>query len=426
MRLGLPIDVNDASLLTTAASSHCLPAVEHMLVRGTFTAEDIATAVEYSLDDNEEITFNTDVVRSLMRYAARFDTYPQLVEDALGFALRNRHEDAALYLLKMGAEKSLNKHGSCAAAHDCPRVVALLLAEDTECVGEQRKKVLTRIVRAGCDIGVMRMVLDGGADVSAASVVHASCRELRLDALKMLLDAGAKIDPRDSMSLHLLMWKAHTHPERHDDLVPMVQLLLDLGAPTRCPEGCWSALNRHARTEAWQLQLQPPVRAAFQSIIDRDPGLLGWRDKHGQTALHYAISKGDLEMAVFLAEAGADLNTRDGKDRPVPILLARSLRDIRRTDDTLRYVRSRVRTLLEAGMDPMQCDGEGRSVFQAVWEVECVRGAGSRRESVEDPAVAVLIDVFAQGILVRGAGKRHSRDRAAESVGERPGKKQRV
>jgi hypothetical protein len=88
MRLGLPIDVNDASLLTTAASSHCLPAVEHMLVRGTFTAEDIATAVEYSLDDNEEITFNTDVVRSLMRYAARFDTYPQLVEDALGFALR--------------------------------------------------------------------------------------------------------------------------------------------------------------------------------------------------------------------------------------------------------------------------------------------------------------------------------------------------
>jgi hypothetical protein len=84
-----------------------------------------------------------------------------------------------------------------------------------------------------------------------------------------------------------------------------------------------------------------------------------------------------------------------------------------------------VRTLLEAGMDPMLCDSEGRSVFQAVWEVE---GEGEDAESVEDPAVATLVDVFAQGIFARGAGKGHTRlrDGEGEGEGERQEKRQRV
>lgn len=276
------------------------------------------------------------------------------------------------------------------------------------------------MLKSSSDPEVLRLLLHAGADVHSASALYECCRQLRLDSLQLLLDAGAKIMPQNPKSLLWTLRLAHEHPERHGDLLAMVRLLLDRGAPTRMPNGRRSVLHREV---PWATALAPPIKEAVELVLQRDPGLLEWRDSMGHTRLLEAMGAGDSEMVRLLVAAGADVHARDYRGRPALVLLPLVAGPSCGTTPQRLYVRLVARELLAAGSEVTWMDANQRTVLHLMHS-----GTNGLCWCRTDTGASVLATVFAEHILSRPRGGEATlvRPREVGDAEEAPKKKQRV
>jgi hypothetical protein len=154
---------------------------------------------------------------------------------------------------------------------------------------------------------VVRFLLEHGADPDArdagdnAAPLHFAAGGGYLDTVRALLDAGADVHGRgDLHETDVIGWA--TAIGRPDTLRPdVVSLLVERGA-------------RHHVFSAIAVGDLDLIRR----VIEGDPDTLDRRMsrfEHGQTALHFAISRQRYDILDLLIECGADLEARDVSGR---------------------------------------------------------------------------------------------------------------
>jgi hypothetical protein len=413
------VDVNSADFLQTASMEGCVPVLRRILAEGNHGLE----AVDEALRDCIEYSGNPEAVVLLVAKAATLGDPAEVLSTSLELVLDGDREAAALALIDELGVRPTMTHAYSAAHSGCGRVLAMALADDTELVGERLSKHLAWMLKSSYDPEVLRLLLDAGADIHTIYAVDECCRKLRLDSLQMLLDAGAKIMPQNPESLYWTLRMAHKHPERHDDLVPMVRLLLDLGAPTRSPHNIWSVLRRDA---FWNTPIAEPFMDAVDLVLERDPGLLEWRDDRGRTRLLEAMEEHDSEMVRFLIVAGADVNARDAEGKSVVTMLPHAASNSI-FGSRCRYFRLLVQELLEAGLDLERTDDKQQTALHSLHAFRPPHG-----EQQSDRVAAMLTTMFAEHVLAQPrAGEAalvRPREEAGEDeeTGESSQKKQRV
>jgi ankyrin repeat protein len=144
--------------------------------------------------------------------------------------------------------------------------VATLLGKDKSIVNGRDKYDETPLMHAAvfAELGIVKLLLDAGADVNAASREGATplMRAAgNYEKSKLLIERGAKIDARSNLGRTALLIAA-AYPGN----LPTVRLLLERGS----------------------------------NVDDKD--------QVGETCLTSAAKRGDAEMVKFLLEKGADLN----------------------------------------------------------------------------------------------------------------------
>ena len=174
-------------------------------------------------------------------------------------------------------------------------------------VGEGQVEMVRRLLAAGADPNVCEE--DGETPMLWATGSE------NLELMQLLYEAGATVQPRASGRLPL--WEA-----ARDGKLETVQWLLAHGA------------NIDARNEG------------------------------RVTALHISIEEGEIEVALALIAAGADVNVQTSNlNRDTPLILAAKLGHVPRL----------IEALLDAGADPMVRDAAGRSAIDCAADCEELR-----------------------------------------------------
>ena len=178
------------------------------------------------------------------------------------------------------------------------------------------------LAAANANAAIVRLLLDAGADANATlrdgeTILMAAARTGNPDAVALILSRGADVNAREqSLGETALMWAA---AENH---AATVTLLLDRGADvnarssniawpkdrfglegvlTILPHGRWTPLMYAARQGAL---------GAARTLVDAG-ATLNLLDPDGTDAMVVAIINGHYDVAVMLAEKGADPNAED-------------------------------------------------------------------------------------------------------------------
>ncbi|HEX8610690.1 MAG TPA: ankyrin repeat domain-containing protein [Telluria sp.] len=169
-------------------------------------------------------------------------------------------------------------------------------------LGKDRHALLKKLLAAGddpniCHAGLSPLIMAVGSG--------------DFQAVKLLLDAGARLDnPRDSNGGTALHYALSTPP------LEMATLLLERGADPQ-------VLNAGRMTTLHSLALQPlpaapqrAVQVALASRLLRQGVAVDAVHLQGSTALHMAVSVGNLDLMNLLLEHGANpaLRNKRGED----------------------------------------------------------------------------------------------------------------
>ena len=154
-------------------------------------------------------------------------------------------------------------------------------------------------------LDVVRLLLQAGADPNAreegdnTTALHWAAATGNVDVMRMLIDAGADVHGHgDVHELDVIGWATIYRPP--GDVAPdAVALLIERGA------------RHHIYTA---LAIGDP--ALIRRVVEQDPTALARRMsrfEHGQTPLHYAMSRGRYDLLDLLIELGADLEAADAR-----------------------------------------------------------------------------------------------------------------
>ena len=157
------------------------------------------------------------------------------------------------------------------------------------------------------DVAAAELLVRAGADANAANQfgmtpLSRACTNASTPLVEMLLKAGAKPDTAIVTGETPLMTCAAT------GATAAVKMLLAKGAAVNVAEPSqhqtalmWAAAERHPEVVALLAESGADLRA---------------RTKNGFTALHFAARQGDIESVTRLLAAGADVNIRSLPDSP--------------------------------------------------------------------------------------------------------------
>jgi ankyrin repeat protein len=222
----------------------------------------------------------------------------------------------------------------------------------------------TALCRAS-DPEIIKLLLEAKSDVNpegCESVMKAACQTINVDAVKMLLDAGASpIGEEDQWSplYHVIHARCADH-KQVEDKVAIINLLLAAGADPWCIGGERPALH-DAICSADDLGRIDMMRA----LIQHDSSLLQQQDEEDeQTPLMVAVStdKRCASVVKVLVDAGADVHDTDALSRPILFVLL--LAHVKRVSkDYVCRIRDILNVLLGAGADMTACDDEGRTLL---------------------------------------------------------------
>jgi ankyrin repeat protein len=185
-----------------------------------------------------------------------------------------------------------------------------------------------------------------GADSQTPAIVDAAKRNC-MRCVTVLLDAGARVDARALPSGDTAL-----HAAAAQDAHELVELLAGRGAEMNpvnvtgetplhvaarraSPATLNALLARGANVEAWSGEGTPllsALRATSNSARHSNVVVLlgakanpGVRDRHGDTALHLAVARGDTRCVEALLRAGAHVDVRNVRGE-TPANLAERLR----------------------------------------------------------------------------------------------------
>ena len=152
-----------------------------------------------------------------------------------------------------------------------------------------------------CDIEIVKLLLDKGADVNAESgrkALPAAVYHGRLEVVQLLLDRGADVNAQGGLYGNALQAAAYWGK------LGIVQLLLDKGADVNTQGGRYG--------NALQAAIYQGELEVAQLLLDRGADVNAQGGEHGN-ALHAAAYRGKLEIAQLLLDKGADVNAQGGE-----------------------------------------------------------------------------------------------------------------
>jgi ankyrin repeat protein len=200
---------------------------------------------------------------------------------------------------------------------------------------------LTVAISAG-DAEMVRILLAGGANPNLVQMYGSTAMsyavgERHTEIIPQLLAAGAKAMPTDD-SGHTPLGGAAAHGN-----IETLEVLVAAGARVQPHPAGYSPL--HAAVRNGQFEAAQWLLAHGADIDARDEGR--------ETALHVAIERDEVELALALIAAGADpdVQTSDEK-RVTPLILATKKGDV-----------ELITALLAAGADPHKQDADGESAI---------------------------------------------------------------
>jgi ankyrin repeat protein len=360
-------------LVTVAADGNCLRLVKRLVAEEWQDPKQVTEAIWVAA-----IKGHCEVIKVLIAAGGHVDAVIGR-RTSLMMALSNGHSEAARILIAAGADVLAPGHAGltmllCAARGGCADMIPLLLEAGHE-VNAMDKDGRTALSYAS-DAATAQLLLDAKADVNpeGESVLYAACALSQADTIRLLLQAGARLD---STTLDTMLSRVITGdgrlmaPVAPDDKVSAAKLLLESG--TRRPIAPRTTSLLHKCAARCKDEAMPRI---VELLVATDPALLDAEDEEGCTALMIA-AKGrhanslvslcrdgakripiTAEIATTLLKAGADVNKRDLEGRsaifhacPAPGLPPPPL------------WRSIVPMLLAAGADLRVQDNEGMTVL---------------------------------------------------------------
>ncbi len=255
-----------------------------------------AAVVELLLERGADANANLAKGYPPLRNAARCDSYLNRAaviralikggaavngSDALSMAANQEHSDAVAILLEAGADPNATDANGTTPLHDAARITNSL--------------------------PVIRLLLKHGADPNIASKHGKETPILQLmggglEAIQLLVQAGARLDVRDIYGTTVL----HTPAALHDK--DAVTYLIRQGLDPNAQD------NEGARPLHRAISLWAPDSAVIRALIAGGADINA-REASGRTALHRAASSGQTDIVKVLLEHNPDLNARDGKNR---------------------------------------------------------------------------------------------------------------
>jgi ankyrin repeat protein len=199
---------------------------------------------------------------------------------------------------------------------------------------------------------VVKLLLDAKAVVDNPdneTVFAAACQELRVDSVKMLLEAKADVNAGRTMPALQHTIRASCTDEQAEDKVAILRLLLEAGADTRrffrsanALESCIGASESSSRA------------ITAKALLLHDLSLMNWSENG--TPLVYACEVEQKDPALFkvLIDAGDDVNACNDKGFSIIALLLATLRGKKWPIlHPPRATRESMHVLLDAGADPL-------------------------------------------------------------------------
>jgi ankyrin repeat protein len=290
-----------------------------------------------------------------------------------------------------------------AAAQNSLAIVAALLRDkdiDVNAVYnyfiEKKTPDFTLLSRVS-DPVVITLLLQAKADVTpagCATVLQGACEKLQIDAVKLLLAAGADVNTLGDG--HSAMYHAvHASYDTHD-FVAVINYLFDMGASACNGKDGKSVLHFDPFCDTKEL----PV---LRLLLAREPALVRCRDDDGATALmrvveHYRYRAG-LHIIKTLLDAGSDAKARDKHGATVLFYLL--IPHTHGYDDT--YIRSVLHLLLASGADPIACGYGGDTVLMQVMSQAPPSEENEFRFYNSDAAAVSLLHMVIGAVLTRPA-----------------------
>ena len=257
--------------------------------------------------------------------------------------------DIMCFLLDNGANgDARDKHGNtalhCAASEGHLETSRLLLERGAD-INSQNDKGLTPLQQAsrGMQKGyrdIMCFLLDHGANGDARdkhgnTALHFAASEGHLETSRLLLERGADINSQNDEGLTPLQQASRGMQKGYLDIMHFWldhganwnsrdnhgNTALHFAASKCCLEAAHILLERGAdvnsQNDEGLTPLQQASRGMRKGCLDIMCFLLDnganedARDKHGNTALHFAASEGHLETSRLLLEREADINSQN-------------------------------------------------------------------------------------------------------------------
>jgi ankyrin repeat protein len=301
-----------------------------------------------------------EIVKYLMSIANTHGYDIDLIR-VINVAMQYQHIHITRYLFEIIAStvtyKRYYKYILWAAVkHGCAEIADILI--DSRNVDVNQSVCGRSLLSHAYVQSTVNKLLLAKADINPASsrsVLTAACDKLVPESVKALIEARAEVNSDRLLSSPLWSAMGATDGEKHaDHQETVINLLLRAGARTRPLKGRGSILHDCIMTLGSE--------HALRVVSMHDPSLLECRDSADLTPLMLTTLYKLPSMVKALVDAGADAGAYSGESTPLIFHLFTS-GIMAWTDKLPRRIRDTLRLLLDAGADPMACDGDDNTLL---------------------------------------------------------------
>ena len=249
-----------------------------------------------------------EVLQALIDHGANVNAKDKDNHTALIMACAKRHEDAIRVLLKAGSDTNIAEiNGSTclmgAVTVDCSKDALQAIIDhgaDVNATHKDNQTALMACVHRHVD--AIHVLLEAGSDTNVADnhgetcLMHAANSDCSKEVLQTIIDHGADVNATNSIKLTELMMACE---EKHVDAI---HLLLNAGADTNITDNYGQTCLMHAT-------INDCSKEVLQAIIDHGADVNANKDNF--TALICACENGYVDAIHVLLKAGADNNIAD-------------------------------------------------------------------------------------------------------------------